>query len=81
MVLKVTGDHDRDLFLRANEPYVIKIQAAWRGHRAQKTYQEKKHFIVTQIPVIIRIQVIFFLWTSLDIMEILIIVFVFYLPP
>ena len=71
MVLKVTGDHDRDLFLRANEPSAIKIQAAWKGHKAQKDYQERKHFIKTQLPAIIKIQVIFATSKCVDVMKML----------
>lgn len=57
IVSNVTANHDRDVYLQANEPAVVKIQAHWKGHKAKKEYQERKHFIFTHLPAIIRIQV------------------------
>ena len=57
MVSKVTANHDRDLFLKANEPSVVKIQSNWKGYKARKDYNERKHFMHTQLPAIIKIQV------------------------
>lgn len=53
----MTASHDRDLFLKSNEPAVTKIQAHWRGHQAKKEYQKRKHFLNTQLPAIIKLQV------------------------
>ena len=57
VVAKVTAGHDRSLFLQANEPAAVKIQAQWRGHKAKKEYENRKHFIQTQLPAIVKIQV------------------------
>lgn len=56
VITTVTASHDRDLFLKSNEPAVTKIQAHWRGHQAKKEYQKRKHFLNTQLPAIIKLQ-------------------------
>ncbi len=57
IVSQLTADHDRDLFLRSNEPAVVKLQAHWKGHKAREEYSKRKHFLNEQLPAVIKIQV------------------------
>ncbi|XP_065059905.1 ras GTPase-activating-like protein IQGAP1 isoform X2 [Rhopilema esculentum] len=56
IVSQLTTDHDRDVYLRANEPSVVKIQSQWKGHQARKAYNERKHFLNEQQPAAVKIQ-------------------------
>ncbi|XP_065671327.1 ras GTPase-activating-like protein IQGAP1 isoform X1 [Hydra vulgaris] len=53
---KITANHDHELFLHANEPSAVKIQAAFRGYKAKKEYRERKNFVQKQLPAIVKIQ-------------------------
>lgn len=57
MISQVTAGHDHELFLRANEPSVVKIQSQWRRHKAEKEFKEKKELVLNQIPAAVKIQV------------------------
>lgn len=52
-----TAKHGRQVYLHANEPSMVKLQAHWRGYLARKTFNERKQFMTKQLPAIIKIQV------------------------
>ncbi|XP_014671830.1 PREDICTED: ras GTPase-activating-like protein IQGAP1 [Priapulus caudatus] len=55
-VLVVTAAHDRQLLFKANEPFVVKIQALVRGHQARKQFRDRQNFMNKQLPAIVNIQ-------------------------
>lgn len=56
VISDITSAHDRELFLKANEPFVVKIQSHTRGYLARKQYKQRLHFMQTQVPAVIKIQ-------------------------
>ena len=58
IVTVCTAAHDRDVYLNANEPAVVKLQSQWKGYKARKAYNERKHFLNEQQPAAVKIQVI-----------------------
>ena len=66
VITKVTANHDRELFLKANEPSAVKLQAQWRGYKARKDFDERKDFLNRQLPAIIKIQVRTFYFYRID---------------
>ena len=60
VVSSETAKHGRQVYLQANEPLIVGLQANWRGYLARKSYNERKQFMTKQLPAIIKIQVIKF---------------------
>ena len=56
VITDITSAHDRGLFLKANEPFVVKIQSHTRGYLARKQYKQRMHFMQTQVPAVVKIQ-------------------------
>lgn len=57
VVSEVTAAYDRELLFKSNEPFITKVQALWRGHKARKDYRERMNFIKNQEPAITKLQV------------------------
>lgn len=60
VVSSETAKHGRQVYLQANEPLIVGLQANWRGYLARKSFNERKQFMTKQLPAIIKIQVIKF---------------------
>ena len=58
VVARETAKHGRQVYLQANEPQIIALQAHWRGYLARKAFNERKEFFTKKLPAIIKIQVI-----------------------
>jgi len=56
IVTACTAAHDRDVYLKANEPAVVKIQSQWKGYKARQAYNERRHFLNEQQPAAVKIQ-------------------------
>ncbi|CAB4013243.1 Conserved oligomeric Golgi complex subunit 1, partial [Paramuricea clavata] len=56
VVSNETAKHGRHVYLQANEPSIVRLQAHWRGYLARKTFNERKQFMTKQLPAIIKIQ-------------------------
>ena len=54
---KETVKYGRQVYLEANEPQIVRLQAHWRGYLARKAFNERKEFMTRQLPAIIKIQV------------------------
>lgn len=56
-VTKVTAAHDRRLLWKASEGFVTRLQARLRGFLARQLFSERAHFLRTQLPAVLIIQV------------------------
>lgn len=53
----VTAAHSRDVQWKASEPLVLQLQARIRGFLLRQKLSERLHFLNTQLPAVITIQV------------------------
>ena len=56
-ISEVTAAYDRELLYKANEPFIIKMQALVRGYQARKRYSDRVNFMMKHMPAILRLQV------------------------
>ncbi|KAL5004093.1 hypothetical protein ScPMuIL_017549 [Solemya velum] len=56
VVIDVTSAHDRELLYKANEKFIILIQAHLRGYLTRRDYNERLSYMNTQLPAIVKIQ-------------------------
>ena len=72
MISEVTAEHNREMLFKANEDFIVLVQAHVRGYLTRRAFRERMEFLSQQLPAITTIQVnttvvlelVLWLWVS-----------------
>ncbi|KAL8562627.1 hypothetical protein ACOMHN_011199 [Nucella lapillus] len=56
VITEVTGEHNREMLFRANEDFIVLVQAHIRGYLTRKAVRDRMDFLGQQLPAITTIQ-------------------------
>ncbi|XP_076443787.1 ras GTPase-activating-like protein IQGAP1 isoform X2 [Babylonia areolata] len=56
VVTEVTDEHNREMLFRANEDFIVLVQAHVRGYLTRKAFRDRMGFLTEQLPAITTIQ-------------------------
>ena len=57
MISEVTAEHNREMLFKANEDFIVLVQAHVRGYLTRRAFRERMEFLSQQLPAITTIQV------------------------
>lgn len=56
VVTEVTAEHNREMLFRANEEFIVLVQAHVRGYLTRKAFRDRMNFLSQQMPAITTLQ-------------------------
>ena len=57
VISEVTAEHNREMLFKANEDFIVLVQAHVRGYLTRRAFRERMEFLSQQLPAITTIQV------------------------